>query len=203
MHGLLDLFWIRVALLDQTHWQTVRAEHQMNPRAVREMPQYRSNPLNQRLNIKRMIVEIVDGAFYWFPCRQFPLCLIGDPAPFLQAAECRRVRIVRIKRQQDDFVKLLRLAQHIHGLSREWMPVTHRRDSHRVNVRRDRLYQTHSLAFGERPNRRAPPDLTVLAGDGNRPARRNELRNRATEQSKRSERNNVGVQKQIQQKRLD
>src|SRR6266478_4306987 len=86
MHGLLDLFWIRVALLDQTHWQTVRAEHQMNPRAVRELPQHGSDSLNQRLNIQWMIVKIVDGALRRFPGCFSPCCLIGDPAPFLQAA---------------------------------------------------------------------------------------------------------------------
>jgi len=41
----------------------MRAEHQMNARTVRELPQYGSDPLNQRLNIQRMVVKIVDRAF--------------------------------------------------------------------------------------------------------------------------------------------
>src|SRR6266446_2236053 len=66
-YRLLDLLWIGVALFDQAHRQTMRAEHQMNPRTVRKLPQYRSNPLDQRLNIERMIVKIIDGTFRRFP----------------------------------------------------------------------------------------------------------------------------------------
>ena len=155
------------------------AEHQMNTRTVRELPQYRTDPLNQRLNIQRMIVKIVDRAFRRAPRRLSPLCSIGDPAPFLQAAQCCRVRIMRIKRQQNDFIKWPRLAQRIHGLGRERMPVTHRHHCHRINVRRDRFDQAQALPFGKRLDRRAPADLGVAASDRDRPARRNELRNRA------------------------
>src|SRR5213082_1280527 len=104
-HRLLDLLRIRVALLDQTHWQTMSAEYQMNSRTVRKLPQYGSDSLNQRLNIEWMIVKIVDGALRSSPCGRSPVCLIRDPRPFLQAAQCRSVGIVRIQRQQDDFIQ--------------------------------------------------------------------------------------------------
>src|SRR5260370_40569662 len=105
MHGLLDLFWIRIALLDQTHRQTVRAEYQMNSRTVRELPQYGSDPLNQRLNIQRVLVKIVDGAFRWFGTGVSPLRLIDDPAPFLQASQRRGVGIMRVEWQEDAFIQ--------------------------------------------------------------------------------------------------
>src|SRR5260370_42401564 len=60
---LLDLFWIRVALFDQTHRQAVGAEHEMNPRTVRELPQHGADALNERLNVKWMTVEIVAGLY--------------------------------------------------------------------------------------------------------------------------------------------
>src|SRR5712664_4994282 len=110
MHGLVDLFWIRIAFLDQAHWQTMRAEHQMDSRAVRELPQHRSNPLNQCLNINWMVVEIIDRAFRWSG-RWTPLSLIGDSAPFLHAAQRSGVRIMRIQRQQYDFVQRAGLTQ--------------------------------------------------------------------------------------------
>ena len=146
------------------------AEDQMNPRTVRELPQHGSDPLNQRLNIQRMIVKIVYGAFRWPPGCLFPLRLVGDPAPLLQAAQCGGVGILRIKRQQNDFIQWPGLAQRPHRFSRERMPVTHRHYGNRINVRRDRFDETQALPFGERPNRRASPDLTVLDGHRNRPA---------------------------------
>ncbi len=45
----------------------MRAEHQLNPRTIRELPQHRSNPLDERLNIERVVVKIVDGAFRRLP----------------------------------------------------------------------------------------------------------------------------------------
>src|SRR5260370_35109985 len=105
MHGLLDLFWIRIALLDQTHRQTVRAEHQMDSRTVRELPQYGSDSLNQRLNIQRVVVKILDRALWRFGNGVSPLRLVGDPAPFLQAAQSRGVGIMRVEWQEDDFLR--------------------------------------------------------------------------------------------------
>src|SRR5712691_3135280 len=113
MHGLLDLFWIRIALLDQTHRQTMRAEYQMNSRTVRELPQYGSDPLNQRLNIQRVVVKILDRALWRFGNGGSPLRLVGDPAPFIQAAQCSGVGIMRIEWQENDFIQRAGIAQRI------------------------------------------------------------------------------------------
>src|SRR6266702_4807629 len=75
---LLDLLWIRVALFDQAHRQAVGAEHEMNPRTVRELPQHRADALNERVNVQGMIVEIVDGVYVGSAIRLFI-----NPAPFL------------------------------------------------------------------------------------------------------------------------
>src|SRR2546429_8073259 len=167
------------------------------------MPQYGSDSLNQRLNIEWMIVKIVDGALRSSPCGRSPVCLIRGAPPFLQAAQCRSVRIVRIERQQDDFSQLPSLAQRVHRFRRKRMPVTHRRDCHRIDVRRNSLHQSNSLPLRERSDRRTSADFCVALSDGNRPPRRNKPGNRAPQQSEGTERDNVGVQKQIQQKRLD
>src|SRR5260370_34415266 len=48
-HRLLDLFRIRIALLEQAHRQTMGAAPQVNSRTGRELPQNRSGSLDQRL----------------------------------------------------------------------------------------------------------------------------------------------------------
>src|SRR6266704_92825 len=77
-YGRLDLLWIRVAFFVQTHRQAVGAEHEMNPRAVRELPQHGADTLHERLNVQGVIVEIVDGVYGGSAVRLFI-----NPAPFL------------------------------------------------------------------------------------------------------------------------
>src|SRR6266581_1721915 len=60
---LLDLLWIRVTLFNQAHRQAVGAEHEMNPRAVRELPQHGADALNERVNVPGGFVEIVAGVY--------------------------------------------------------------------------------------------------------------------------------------------
>src|SRR5690242_8153105 len=95
-HSRFDLFRIRVALLDQTHRQAVRAKNQVNSRTVRELSKYGSDPLNQCTDIQRMVMKIIDGALWRFPRGWPPICLIRDPCPFLQAARRRGIGIMRI-----------------------------------------------------------------------------------------------------------
>src|SRR6266567_4052161 len=75
---LLDLFWIRVTLFNQAHRQAVGAENEMNPRAVRELPQHGAAALNERVNVQGVIVETVDGVYGGSAVRLFI-----NPAPFL------------------------------------------------------------------------------------------------------------------------
>src|SRR5260370_11917648 len=124
MHGLLDLFWIRIALLEQIDGETVRVELQMNWRTVRELPQYGSDPLNQRLNIQRVLVKIVDGAFRWFGTGVSPLRLIDDPAPFLQAAQRRGVGIMRVEWQENEFIQPAGIATPLRRPPGPWRAVT-------------------------------------------------------------------------------
>ena len=58
---------------------------------------------------------------------------------------------------------------------------------------RNSFHEPHSLPFCECPDRRTAPDFSVAPGNRNRPPRRNELRDRAPQQSERTKRNNVGV----------
>ena len=61
-HRFFDLFRIRIAFFDQAHRQSVRAENQMNPRAIWKLPQNRTDALHQRLNVKRVIVKVINRA---------------------------------------------------------------------------------------------------------------------------------------------
>src|SRR2546423_11048613 len=93
-YGRFNLIWVGVTFLDQTHGQPMRAEHQMNARAVRELPKHGADSLHQRLNVQRVIIELPNGMFLWFPVRR-----TTDATPFFQATEGRSVRKVRIERQ--------------------------------------------------------------------------------------------------------
>src|SRR2546426_7691776 len=44
--------------------------------------------------------------------------------------------------------------------SRKWMPVTHRRDRHRVNIRRNGVHQPNALSLRESSDRRPSANLT-------------------------------------------
>src|SRR3954451_8253446 len=63
-YSLLDLPRIRIALFDQAHRQSMRAEDQVNARAIRELPQHRADSLHHRLDVQRMTVELANGMFF-------------------------------------------------------------------------------------------------------------------------------------------
>src|SRR5207245_1963243 len=103
----------------------------MNARTVRELPQHRTNSLDQRLNIKRMVVKMIDRVL-WRAAGGISI----HPAPFLQAAECRGIRVVGIKRQKHDFIQWASPAQSFDRLARERMPVAHGSNGYGIDVRR-------------------------------------------------------------------
>ena len=176
----------------------MRAENQMNAGAVRKLPQHRANPLHQRLNVQRVIVEMVDGAF-----RRPAVRLSIHAPPLFQAAQRRGVGIVRIQRQQHNFIERPCLAQPLHRFACQRMPVAHRGHRYRVDVRRHRLHQGLALPFRQCSNRRASADLRVLLCHRNRPSRRNQFCNRPPQQSQRPQGNDVWVEEKVQQERLD
>jgi len=110
---------------------------------------------------------------------------------------------VRIEREEHDLVERACIFQSVQGLSRGGMPVTHGHYRDRIDVRRKRVQQANALALGERGDGRAPADLRVTSDDRFRAARRNQLRDGRAQQAQRTKRDNVGIEKQIQQERLN
>src|SRR5277367_2279298 len=98
-NGSFDLVWIRISFFDEAHRQAMRTENQMNAGAVRELPQYGTDTLRERLNIERVVVELTDGALrraiFWLPI---------DATPFLEAAESCGIRELRVERKEHDLV---------------------------------------------------------------------------------------------------
>src|SRR6516165_4320237 len=98
----------------------MRAENQMNARAVGELPQHGADPFDQRLNVERMTVEMVNRTL-----RRPAVRLSVYAAPFSQAAERRRKRVLRIKRQKHEFIERSCLAERLDRFTCQRMPVTH------------------------------------------------------------------------------
>src|SRR5207247_5282417 len=90
-HRLFHLTRIRVAFLDQTHGQAVGAENELRARTVRKLPQERRDFLDESLDVKRMIMEMLNQML-----RPAVARLSIDPPPFLQTAQSRGKRIVGI-----------------------------------------------------------------------------------------------------------
>ena len=81
--------------------------------------------------------------------------------PFLQAAAGGREGIVRIKRQQNQFVKGAAF-QRSDRLSRVRMPVTHGHNRASRNVGQERRFDRPRLLFGKPANRRAAANRGVI-----------------------------------------
>src|SRR5580692_5258777 len=127
----LDLSGIRIAFLHQTHRQAVRTENQVDARTILELPQDGPDALRNRLHIQRMIVKLADRALRWPNLRR-----AVDPAPFFEAAQCRRIRKMRVERQKDDLLERPSFAQSRNGLLGERMPVAHSDHGDRINLTR-------------------------------------------------------------------
>src|SRR5258708_19382462 len=62
-HGLLNVTGVRIAVFNQAHWQAVRAEDEMNARAVRKLSQAFANVGDERLDVERVVEERFTVAF--------------------------------------------------------------------------------------------------------------------------------------------
>src|SRR5277367_1602860 len=127
----LDLIRIRITFFDEAHRQSVRAENLMNAGAVCEVPQNRTDSLHERLNIKRIVVELTDSALrratFWLPI---------DAPPLLEAAKSCGIRELRVERKEHDLIQRRGLAQRLDGFFGHWMPVAHGDDGDGINLAR-------------------------------------------------------------------
>src|SRR5260370_25527244 len=76
---------------------------------------------------------------------------------------------------------------------------------HRVGINKRRQGSNHPLPLqlSQQANRRAPANLRVLARNRNRAPRGNQFGDWPPQESQRPQRNYVGIEKQVQQERLD
>jgi len=141
-HGLLNVARVRIAVFNQAHWQAVRAEDEMNARAVRKLSQAFANVGDQRLDVQRVVEEMFDGAL-----GEAVLRLAVDAAPFFQAAKRGGVGIMRVKRKKDQFIEPVGLFDRGDGVFGERLPVAHGCDGDRIEVRADGRDEFGALAF--------------------------------------------------------
>src|SRR6266403_72957 len=160
-HGLLNVARVRIAIFNQAHWQAVRAEDEMNARAVRKLSQAFANVGDQRLDVQRVIEEMFDGAFGERVHR-----LAINAAPLLQAAKGGGGGIMRVKGQKNEFIEPVGFFDGRNGVLRKRLPVAHRGDRDWFHVRVDGRDEFGALAFGEDADGRAASDLAVALGDG-------------------------------------
>src|SRR6266481_4706905 len=85
-HCLFDLLRIGVALFYQAHRQPMRAEDEMNARAVRELPQNRTDAFDQRLDVERMLVKMVDRTLRRAAVVLAPFRTFNNAPPLFQTA---------------------------------------------------------------------------------------------------------------------
>ncbi len=99
-HGFRNVPRVRIALFHQAHRQSMSAEDQLNARAVGKLAQYFANVGGERLDVQRVIVEMLDAALGKTLNR-----LAVHAAPLLQAAQRGGVGIVRIERKKYKFIE--------------------------------------------------------------------------------------------------
>ena len=104
-HGRFYLSRVGVALFDQAHGQAVSAEDQMNPGAVRKLPQHTADVFNKTAYVQRVIVEAFHHSFGRRTAGSGPLRVVGHAVPFFHAAERGGVGIVGIQGEQHNFIE--------------------------------------------------------------------------------------------------
>src|SRR5713226_5139226 len=100
-----------------------------------------------------MIVKLTDGSLWRHSVRFTPRGFRDSAAPFLQAAQGRGVRKMRIQRKKHNFVQWAGGPQYLQGFFRKWMPVAHGRDDGGINVWSQSLKQFSALALRENADR--------------------------------------------------
>src|SRR6266403_3923166 len=145
-----------------------------------------------------MIVKLADGAF-WRSAGRFSV----HAFPLFQTAQRRRVRKMRIEREQYNFVKRSGLLKRFHGIHSHWPPIPHRGYGHSIEVRRKRGHQGTPLALRQYPDWRTPPNQCVTASHRHRPLFRYIVGQRLSQEPQGPHWYDVRIQKKISQKWLD
>ena len=191
-HGLFNMSRVGIAVFDEAHGQAVSAEDEMNARAVGKLAQALADVGDERLDVKRVVEEVFDGALGERVCGR-----AVDAAPFFQATERGGVGIVRVKREKDKFIEAVGFFDGGDGVFGERLPVAHRGDGDGIEVRADSGDEFAALAFSEDGDGRAAADLAVTQSDGRSTFFGDIAGERAADEVKRAERDNVGVAEEV------
>jgi len=189
---------VGIALFDQAHGQPMGAEDELNARAIRKVAKYFSYVGGESLDVERMIVEVLDAAL-----GKIVVGLAVDATPFFEAAERGGIRIVRVEREEDEFVEAAGLFEGGDGVCCEWFPIAHGSDGQGINIGLQSGDKFRALALGEDANGRAAADHGVAPGDGDAALLGDVTGERAANEIDRAERNDVRVEKEIAEEGLD
>jgi len=197
-NGFFHVARIGIALFDQTEGEAMGAENQMDAGGIGKLTKDFADVGDECLDVKRMIVEVLDGAF-----GEGVDGLAVNTTPLFETAERGGIGIVRIKRKKDEFVETPLLFDFGCGVLSEGLPVAHGGDGDGIDVRFKRFYKTDALAFGENANGRAAANLSVALGDRDAAFFGDKTGERAANEIDRAEGDDVRVEKEIAEKGLD
>jgi hypothetical protein len=197
-NGFIDVLGVGVALLHEAHGDAVSAEDQMDERSVGKLAETFADVLNKGLNVERMVVETFDGAL-----RKRVDGFAVDAAPLLEAAESGGERIVRIEREENEFIETSGALEASDGFFRERLPVTHRGDGDGIDVRLDGFDEAHALALRENADGRAATNHAIALRDGDAAFFGDIAGERATDEVERAEGDDVGITEEIAKEGLD
>ena len=99
-NGFGNVLGIGIALFDEAHREAVGAEEKMNARGVGKLAQAFADVGDESFDVQRMIVKGFNAAL---GKRVHGFAV--DAAPFLKAAERGGIGIVRIEREEDEFIE--------------------------------------------------------------------------------------------------
>src|ERR1700675_297011 len=126
------------------------AEENLRATGSREASECFIDFLNQRVKVAFVTIEAVDSMD-----RNIAMEVA---APLVQAAAHGRARIMRIERQEDDFVAARGLKL-FHGFSRKRMPIAHGDEAAGLDsCRQQGIFKRPRLHFRKPPNRGAASD---------------------------------------------
>lgn len=200
----LDLLGIRVTLFDKAHWQSVGAEDEMNFFGLREAFESFVDAFDEGGDVERVIVKIVDH-FYGGRLRGGRSQNFIGPIkalPFFQATSRCRERIMRVEREENQFVEseTLKFGDCFGG---ERMPVAHRDDDGSIEIGRERRGQGAGLAICEFDDGRAAANGLIMFADDLGTLSRDESCERFAGESGAHEVDDFGIAEKVIEERLD
>ena len=193
-HRLLNMLGIGIALFDQRHRKAVGAKHQGDLFGIRKLIQHTVDPLDDPPDVVGMIEEMLDDVH-----RNLRLI---EAIPFLQAATRGGKGIMRVERQQDEFI-VRGAFQRRNRFLRARIPIAHGDDRASRHVAAQRSLHSLGLPLGKTANGRPSANFGIVLAHLLRARGGDQLRQRLAGQKRPGEINNVRIAEQVIEERLD